>query len=66
MKGVIVRLIMDKDFGFIQGEDNQDYFFHSSALKNESFHSPQLKGSSVHFEEIETSKGLRAEEIWVD
>lgn len=65
MDGKIVRVLGDKNFGFITGADGEDYFFHASALKNESF-TQKLVGSTVHFEESEGDKGLRAEEIWVD
>ena len=30
MNGIIVRVIKDKKFGFIRGEDGGDYFFHTS------------------------------------
>lgn len=65
MKGRIVRVMGDKAFGFIRGEDGEDYFFHTSALKNESFNQ-SLVNRTVQFEESEGAKGLRAEEIWVD
>lgn len=28
MKGYVKRLPHGKDFGFVRGEDNKDYFFH--------------------------------------
>lgn len=65
MKGKIVRVMGDKMFGFIKGEDHEDYFFHASALRNESF-TQDLVDRTVQFEESEGAKGLRAEEIWVD
>src|SRR6185295_11630811 len=34
MKGTIKRLLPDKRCGFIRGENNVEYFFHQSALKN--------------------------------
>ena len=65
MQGKIVRVMGDKQFGFIRGIDGEDYFFHASGLKNESFNQT-LVDRTVSFEETEGSKGLRAEEIWVD
>ena len=32
MNGTVSRVIVDKGFGFITGEDGQDYFFHRSDL----------------------------------
>lgn len=64
MKGTVKRLIKDKRFGFIQGEDNFDYFFHQSALKNVSY--DELKeGDKVEFEDSEGAKGRRAEDVYV-
>lgn len=34
MRGRIKRFIEDKGFGFITGEDGQDYFFHISQFKD--------------------------------
>jgi cold shock CspA family protein len=65
MKGTIVRIMGDKDFGFIQGEDNKDYFFHRTALQNIEF-TQRLTGLSVEFEDTQTSKGLRAEHVFVE
>ncbi len=63
MQGTIKRLKQDKGFGFILGEDKNEYFFHQSALKNVKFE--ELEGRDVTFEESEGSKGLRAEDIYV-
>ena len=65
MKGKIVRVLGDKMFGFIRGEDNKEYFFHASALRNIQFNQ-QLDGISVEFEETEGPKGLRAEEVYAE
>lgn len=32
MEGTVVRVLSDKGFGFIRGEDNKEYFFHQSDL----------------------------------
>jgi cold shock CspA family protein len=32
MNGTIARIMSDKRFGFIKGEDNKDYFFHATDL----------------------------------
>jgi CspA family cold shock protein len=64
MKGKVVRVLGDKYFGFIKGEDNKEYFFHYTGLKNEDFNQA-LEGRVVDFEPTNTSKGLRAEDIYV-
>jgi CspA family cold shock protein len=63
MKGKIVRVVKEKSFGFIQS-GGQDYFFHRSALKNITFDDVKV-GQEVTFEEMETEKGMRAEDIFV-
>jgi CspA family cold shock protein len=64
MNGTIKRLIADKDFGFIRGEDGNEYFFHKSGLKNAQFADLHV-GQDVTFEESEGQKGLRAEDVYV-
>lgn len=65
MKGKVIRIIADKGFGFIKGEDNKEYFFHRSAVKNAQLESLR-EGSEVEFEESEGSKGLRAEDVYLE
>lgn len=64
MNGIIKQLHPEKDFGFIKGDDNQEYFFHHSGLKNCKFEELD-KGQNVTFEESDGPKGLRAEDIYV-
>jgi len=64
MKGKITRLIQDKGFGFIKGEDNTEYFFHRSAVKNISFEE-LIDGQDVEFKDDEGPKGPRAEDVFV-
>jgi len=64
MTGTVKRIVKDKGFGFIQGEDEQEYFFHRSALKNIKFEELQEQ-QEVTFEEDEGAKWLRAEDIYV-
>lgn len=65
MHGIIKRLITAKGFGFIMGDDGNEYFFLGSELKNIKFHEAQ-QGQGVTFEETEGPKGLRAEAVYVD
>lgn len=64
MQGQIKLLTVDKGFGFIKGEDGKEYFFHKSALKNVKFEALS-KGQIVEFEDSESEKGLRAEDIFI-
>ena len=67
MKGIIARVVVDKNFGFITSdEDGKDYFFHRSELMNETDFNQQLKGRTVEFEPGESEKGKRAEQVYVD
>lgn len=37
MNGTVARNVPDGQFGFIEGEDRQEYFFHTSGLKATEF-----------------------------
>ena len=64
MKGTIKVLLGDgRNCGFIRGENNTDYFFHASALKNIAFNE-LAKGDEVTFEDTDTEKGPRAEDVY--
>ena len=62
MNGTVKKIVSDKGFGFIKGEDGKEYFFHRSSLKNADFESLE-QGTSVTFEDAEGTKGPRAEDI---
>lgn len=62
MKGTISRLMKDKGFGFIKGDDNKEYFFHRSALRGTDFNALQER-DAVEFEDTDAGKGPRAEEV---
>ena len=64
MTGRIVRLHVDKGFGFIRGEDGADRFFHCSALQDIAIDALDLD-DAVTFDPAETEKGLRAENVAV-
>jgi cold shock protein len=62
MKGQVVRMLSDKGFGFIRGEDNREYFFHRSAFAN--WHVEGItEGDRVQFTPTKGEKGLRAEQV---
>ena len=64
MKGKVKNFNSKRGFGFILGEDNQDYFFHYSSLKMEGFKTVKI-GATVSFEPGQTDRGLSATEIEV-
>jgi cold shock protein len=60
-QGTIKKLIIDKGFGFIQGEQGE-LFFHHSALDGITIEELR-EGQKVEFEEGRGPKGPRAENI---
>ena len=62
-EGTIKKLISEKGFGFIQGE-NQELFFHHSAVQGASFESLR-EGQRVEYTEGRGPKGPRAENVTV-
>jgi CspA family cold shock protein len=65
MNGKISRLMTDKGFGFILGDDGQEYFVHRSAIRGEIFE--QLReGQAVTFDAGRGDKGPRAENVRVE
>ena len=52
----------EKGYGFITGEDGQDYFFHYSQLVRDGFKTAEI-GQKVEFDEAKTEKGLRANNV---
>lgn len=66
MTGKIIRVIVDKNFGFILGEDGKEYFFHKSEVQNETAFNKRLEGLPCNFEEGQSTKGPRAESVYID
>lgn len=60
--GTIKRLVSEKGFGFILGEDGQEYFFHQSACAQGTF-SDLREGQAVTFTKGQGPKGPRAESV---
>src|SRR5207245_7682538 len=65
MTGTIAKVMSDKGFGFIQGEDGQEYFMHRSAVRDGSVFEQLREGQTVVFEAGRGDKGLRAENVRV-
>jgi CspA family cold shock protein len=60
-QGTIKKLIMEKGFGFIEGE-NGELFFHHTGLQDVSIEDLS-EGQTVEFEEGQGPKGPRAENV---
>jgi CspA family cold shock protein len=57
--GTIKRLVRERGFGFIAGQDGTELFFHRSALPGEGFDA-LTEGQAVEFEVERGTKGPRA------
>jgi CspA family cold shock protein len=64
--GVIKKLVEDRGFGFIRGEDGVDIFFHHSSVKGQPFEELAL-GQNVEYtvERDDRGKGPRAASVTV-
>ena len=60
-RGTIKKVISDKGFGFIKG-DNEEIFFHRSAVEGTSFEELR-EGQAVEYNEGQGPKGKRAENV---
>lgn len=64
-KGTIRRLIVDRGFGFIEGEHGKDVFFHNSKLQGVDFYSLR-EGQQVEFESgQEPNSRPQAVRVWL-
>jgi CspA family cold shock protein len=63
MNGTIKRLTPDRGFGFIRGEDGNEYFFHRSEVGGGLGFDELREGQRVTFEPRQADKGPRAAEI---
>lgn len=61
-QGTILKILRDKGFGFLRGDDAQDYYFNAHSLVTLSL--DQLDaGSRVSFEAAHSARGLRAQNV---
>lgn len=59
MEGIVKNFNKEKGYGFITTDDEQDIFFHYSALQMEGFKTVE-RNQRVNFDVEETEKGTRA------
>ena len=61
MTGTIKRIVRDRRFGFIRGNDGQEWFFHRSGV-HDTFDT-LTEGEKVEFDEEPSTKGPRATKV---
>jgi cold shock CspA family protein len=68
MNGTVIRVLADKGFGFIKGDDGKEYFFHRQDLQAGEFDyiANDVEGGrtvQVIFESVPSPKGPRAGDV---
>ena len=61
--GTIKKVVNDRGFGFITGEDGKDYFFHRDGLTSTLNFDRLNGGEKVEFEIEQSPKGARARNV---
>jgi CspA family cold shock protein len=61
--GVVKKVVSDRGFGFITGDDGKDYFFHRTALSAAVDFDRLAGGERVRFEVEQDAKGARARNV---
>ncbi len=61
--GTIRRIVADRGFGFIAGEDGKDYFFHRDALAATLDFDRLSDGQRVEYDVEISPKGPRAKAV---
>ena len=60
MEGTVKWFNARKGFGFVKGEDGEDYFVHLTALEKGTF---LRDNDKVSFEPVSTEKGKQAQDV---
>jgi cold shock CspA family protein len=61
--GTIRRLVLAKNFGFIEVPGEGDYFFHKEDCTPQSLYTELIEGDKVTFLPDQTAKGPRARNV---
>ncbi len=60
VEGEVKFFNMDKNFGFISGDDGKEYFVHGTGIKDEK---NIREGDKVSFDVVEGDRGPKAENV---
>lgn len=58
--GIVRKVIADRGYGFITGEDGKDYFFHRDGLASSLQFDRMTEGERVEFDLQASQRGPRA------
>jgi len=61
--GTVKRVVSDRGFGFIEAEDQKEYFFHRNSLEGSLDFDRISGGERVEFEVEQSPKGPRANKV---
>jgi CspA family cold shock protein len=61
--GTIKKVVSDRGFGFISGEDAKEYFFHRDGLDRSLDFDRLVGGERVQFDVEQSPKGARAKNV---
>ena len=61
--GTIKKIVSDRGFGFIAGDDGREYFFHRDGLEASVNFDRLLGGEKVTFDIEASQKGPRAQRV---
>ena len=61
--GTVKKVVVERGFGFLTGEDGQEYFFHRSGLESSLSFENLIAGQRLSFEVESSDKGPRAKRI---
>lgn len=60
MEGTVKWFSERKGYGFVEGEDGEDYFVHHTQIPDDEIFE---EDDEVEFEPVETEKGLQAQDV---
>ena len=63
INGTIRKVVSDRGFGFIVGDDTKEYFFHRSGLEPTLDFDRLQGGEKVSFDTEMSDKGMRAVKV---